>query len=262
MIKRTIFLFILFAQTFAYAGIAVEPAYISLNFDKGRASGRFVITNTGDTEERYRVIASHFTFSEEGALALAEPDEHSMAEWIKFNPKEFTLPPKSKRAVRYVVLPRGKIKDGQYWAAMELESLEGRNYSTSDGEGRTFNLKVVPSVLAPMYGVTGDVNRDYDVTKFEVNTSARNKTVLDIQFSNIGNAVINFVGSYEIKNSAGESVFEGSLDSGLLLREKARTFVSYIEPDIPQGNYKLVVKYQGTSMEKVFEREIDIRIDE
>ncbi|NNL57269.1 MAG: hypothetical protein HKO71_05925, partial [Pseudomonadales bacterium] len=183
--------FTLLFHSLVIAGIAVEPAYISLNFDKGRASGRFVITNTGDTEERYRVIASHFTFSEQGALSLAEPNEHSMAEWIKFNPKEFSLPPKSKRVVRYVVLPKGKLQDGQYWAAMELESLEGRNYSTSDGGGRTFNLKVVPSVLAPIYGAAGKIERDYTVDKLDLTTSDRNKKVLEVRLSNIGNAVIN-----------------------------------------------------------------------
>ena len=261
MIMRSFAVLLMLFHTSVMAGIAVEPAYISLDFNKGRASGRFIITNTGDAEERYRVVASHFTFSEEGALSLSDPDRHSMAEWIKFNPKEFTLPPKSKRVVRYVVLPRGKLKDGQYWAAMELESLEGRNYSTNDGGGRTFNLKVVPSVLAPMYGASGSIERDYDLTKFELSTSDRNKKVLEMQAVNTGNAVINLVGNYEIRNQSGEVVFESTLDSGLLLRDKTRTFVSFIEPDLPAGDYKLVVFYRGSSMEKVLERELDLKIE-
>lgn len=261
MSKYILAFLVFFAQATAFAGIAVEPAYVSLDFAKGRASGRFIITNTGDKEERYRVIASYFTFSENGQLALAEPDKHSMAAWIKFNPKEFTLPPKSKRAVRYVVLPRGQVRDGQYWAAMELESLEGRNYSTDDGEGRTFNLKVVPSVLAPMYGSAGAINRTYEVESFEIARSDRNKRMLQLKLKNTGNAVISFVGKFAVQDAAGETVAEGTLDSGLLLREKSRMFVSYIDPQLPAGNYKLIVNYTGRDTEEVLVRELDLAID-
>ncbi|MBT8149297.1 MAG: hypothetical protein KJO24_05160, partial [Gammaproteobacteria bacterium] len=66
--------------------------------------------------------------------------------------------------------------------------------------------------------------------------------------------------NYEIKNSAGEVVAESTLDSGLLLREKSRTFVSFIEPELPAGTYQLVVYYRGSAMEKVLQRELPLTI--
>ncbi len=83
-----------------WAGIAISPAVVRLSLDKKRPAGQFIIRNVGDTTERYRINARHFLYGENGALQIVEPDEHSLVPWIKFNPKEFTLPPKSRRAVR------------------------------------------------------------------------------------------------------------------------------------------------------------------
>ncbi|MGB5325573.1 MAG: hypothetical protein WBN40_09145 [Pseudomonadales bacterium] len=246
----------------AQAGIAVEPAYVNLDLNVGRASGQFIITNTGNKEERYRVNASHFTYDDSGTLQLADPNgEHSMAMWIKFNPKEFTLPPNSKRVVRYVVLPKTKVKNGQYWAAMELESLEGRDYTTDDGAGRTFNLKVVPAVLAPMFGKQGQVVYDFDVKAVELKKTARNKMALEVEIENLGNTVISFRGLYEIVNEAGEQLVESTMDGGMLLREKTRKFVTFIEPDIPPGKYKLNIFYGYRETDKTIERTLDLVIE-
>ncbi|NNC54678.1 MAG: hypothetical protein HKO07_03020 [Pseudomonadales bacterium] len=184
-IKR-VFLALLccFSSTATLGGIAVEPALVDLNFKAGRASGQFVITNTGDKEERYRIVSSFFTLNEAGNVQLAEETEHSMASWIKFNPKEFALPPKSKRLVRFVVLPKKKVEDGQYWAAMELESLEGRDYSTQDEQGRTFNLKVIPSVLAPMFGRAGKITPDFEIKNEGLLKNPRGQNVFELEIAN------------------------------------------------------------------------------
>lgn len=74
----------------AYAGISIAPAYVDVRLDKGRPSGEFVVTNVGNSEERYRVQSLHFTFSREGGLVKTRPDAHSLAPWLIFNPKELT----------------------------------------------------------------------------------------------------------------------------------------------------------------------------
>ncbi|MBT8140517.1 MAG: hypothetical protein KJP25_12190 [Gammaproteobacteria bacterium] len=240
------------------AGISVEPAVVDLNFNAGRATGQFVITNTGDKDERYRIVASFFTLTESGGVQLAEETEHSMASWIKFNPKEFHLPPKSKRLVRFVVLPKKKVEDGQYWAAMELESLEGRDYSTKDEQGRTFNLKVIPSVLAPMFGRAGKISPDFEIKTEALLKNPRGQNVFEIEIGNKGNAVLNFRGYYQIEDSNNEVVHESAMDGGLLLRDKTRKYVTLIDPELPPGNYTLKILYASKGLSVPLERELEI----
>ena len=118
------------------ADIAVKPANMVISLENGRPAGRFVIANNGEIEERFRIRATHFTYSESGALQVVPPDERSLAPWVKFNPKEFVLPPNSKRAVRFVIVPGANLQVGEYWGAMELESLDYQEASSSDGAGR------------------------------------------------------------------------------------------------------------------------------
>lgn len=260
MVRLLVSVLILLCTPFSFAGIAVEPAFVQLNFNQGRASGRFVVTNTGAEEERYRILASFFSYNEEGQVQVSDPDEHSMAAWIKFNPKEFVLPPNSKRAVRYVVLPRGKIADGEYWAAMELESLEGRNYSTEDEEGRTFNLKVVPSILAPLYGYSGKITHKINIEKVDLSVSDRNIQVLEMSATNPGNGILRLRGNYEVLSKDGEKLSEGLLDSGLLLPDRKRKFVSYINPKLESGDYILRMIYKAGGIEPI-ERELPFSIN-
>ncbi|HSR09864.1 MAG TPA: hypothetical protein VLS90_00360 [Thermodesulfobacteriota bacterium] len=104
-------------------GLSISPAFVEVSLDKGRPAGQFTIANLGEEEERYRIRAIHFTFMRDGGVRYVEPDERSLAPWIKFNPTEFVIGPKERRAVRYVIAPKGKLRPGEYWAGMELESL-------------------------------------------------------------------------------------------------------------------------------------------
>jgi len=130
---------------------------LEVSFDRGRPSGQFIISNIGDAEERYRVRSVHFTFLKDGGVRRIQPDEHSLASWIKFNPTEFTLPPKTKRAVRYTIIPKGKLKAGEYWGAMELESLNTTVGSGKDERGTEYQVEVISTILVPLFGRFGNV---------------------------------------------------------------------------------------------------------
>ncbi len=41
-----------------WAAITIKPAFVEVNMDQGRPAGTFLISNVGDTPERFRIKAS------------------------------------------------------------------------------------------------------------------------------------------------------------------------------------------------------------
>lgn len=238
---------LLLAAPAAWAGIAVQPASVTLKLDKGRPSGKFVISNTGPTEERYRVRAAHFGYTLDGGLQLLPPDEHSLATWVKFNPKEFSLPPNSKRAVRFVIVPRGPLQEGEYWGAMELESLNTSTATSSDKEGRELRLKIVPSVLVPIYGRVGNVRHDGRVADLAF-AQGEQGPALAVTVANIGMGRLFVRGDYHILDENNREVYTATLPRGLVLPGLQRRFVSLIDEPLSSGRYTIRVEYGATPL--------------
>ena len=165
----TVLFLCLFGNENLQAGVAISPAVVELSLKKAHAAGEFVIRNTGAEEERYRILASHFVLGLDGSMKKVLPDENSLVPWIKFNPKEFTLPPKSNRTVRFVIVPKGKaISKREYWCFMELESLKENSASATDAGGRTMKIRVVPSILVPIFATKGDISYSAAVEEVKI----------------------------------------------------------------------------------------------
>ena len=231
----------------ALAGISISPAFIELRLDKGVPAGQFLITNSGDVEERYRIKAIHFIFASDGGFREMPPDEHSLAEWVKFNPKEFTLPPQSRQAVRFVVTPRGKLKTGEYWAAMELESLKTSVAKSKDDKGKTYKFEVIPTIVVPIFAQVGDVRYMGTVKDLQV-VSQENSQSVGHLVVNTGEGRLFVVGDYEIANEAGEVVSKDSLVRTYIMPGSERKVVSAIKDKLPPGNYSLKVQYNSSQL--------------
>jgi hypothetical protein len=89
-----------------WANIGIKPAFVEVTMDKGRPAGSFFVANLGEKEERFRINAVHFTYSETGVLRRSQKGDHSLAPWIFFNPRELTLPPKTSREPPVAVVAR------------------------------------------------------------------------------------------------------------------------------------------------------------
>ncbi len=261
ILLTSLLLMLLAAPGVVQAGIAVKPANVVLPLDTGRPSGRFVVANNGDTEERFRINATHFAYSPNGALQVVAPDGRSLAPWVKFNPKEFVLPPNSKRAVRFVIVPRGTLSPGEYWGAMELESLDYKETTTHDKDGRQITVKVIPSVLVPIYGTVGEVQYQATIEGINIIESTEGPA-LSVRFANVGGGRLMMKGSFTIVDTENRTLFSGKLPSGLILPGNHRYFNSLLEGTLESGDYKLSIDYGARTMgdERITE-EFAFRID-
>ena len=241
------------------AGISVAPAFVEVALDQGRATGRFEIANLGDTEERYRLRALHFRFSRSGDLQRLPPDEQSLASWIKFNPAELTVPPKSSRVIRFVIVPRRPLPPGEYWGAMELENLTRQAAQAADESGHEYKVEVVTSVLVPIFGTVGQVR--YAGTFDELHADRDEKGPrLEVLLTNRGTGRLLVKGTYEIVTAAGEVVETAELGYAYVLPGEERVFSAHVKASLPEGSYTVRVRYEVPQLEQPLERETALAV--
>ncbi len=242
------------------AAISISPAYVELTLDKGRPAGKFLITNVGEEEERYRIRALYFHFTEDGVLQEIPPDEHAMASWIKFNPKEFTLPARTKQNVRFVVVPRGKLRRGEYWAAMELESLKTTFAKGDDGEGRSLKVEIIPAILVPIFGKVGDIRLEAIHKGAEVVWQEKKRSIVSL-ISNTGEGRFFITGRYEIISPSGETVSEGSMGRAYVLPGSSRKFTASLDDaKLPENRYTIRIHYSSEQLEQSISAEIPFEL--
>lgn len=241
----------------SWAGLAISPAYVEVSLDEGRPAGQFIISNLGEEEERYRIRAVHFTFLKDGGVRRIEPDKNSLAPWIKFNPTEFTLGPNTKRAIRYVIIPPANLKAGEYWAAMELESLKTSITTGKDEDGREYQFEVIPSILVPMFGKFGKVRYGGILKEIKVAPNQRGQAI-HLLVGNTGEGKLVIEGRYEVRNSLGEEVQRGSWAKAYVLPRSELIFSSQLGSNLAEGTYRIRVECHSPQLKESLTNEFQL----
>lgn len=237
--------FLFFLPQVSLAGISMTPSFVNVKMASGkkRVSGKFEIVNTGDTEERYRVKANHFLFNEDGSFSVLKPDANSLASWIKFNPKEFTIKPNSKRVVRYTIIPKVKAADGHYWGVMELESLVPVARTQKVGD-TNLTINFAQSILVPMYAAMGNLNYQGEVESVTLEPGdVEGQKLLKITIANRKNGALFLSGKYKLVSGSGKVVHEDVLSGGVILPAMKRVYVTKLSPEVEPGQYSMLVEY-------------------
>ena len=240
-----------------WAGLAITPAYVDVILDKGRPSGQFLISNLGEEEERFRINAAHFAFLKEGGVRRIEADKNSLAPWIKFNPKEFVLGPMKERLIRFVIVPPKNLSTGEYWAAMELESLKTVIQKMKDEEGRNYQIEVIPSIMVPIFGKWGNIRYRGNLKETKVSLDEKGQSI-QVLVENTGEGRLWVEGNYRIINSSGEEVEKGSIGQGYLLPGLELAFSTTLKSDFPEGNYTVRVQCRSPQLKKPIANEIQL----
>jgi len=243
----------------APADVAIKPAFVEVNLSEGRPAGSFLISNVGDKEERYRVNAIHFTYTEQGALQRTETGDYSLAAWIRFNPRELTLPPNTQRAVRFAIIPRGQLPEGEYWAAMELESLAVSEVTSKDDKtGRSMKLRMIATILAPIFGTVGKPSYTGEVQDLQVAVE-KDAVLLKARVAATGTGRLGMVGDYEIADTSGHVVDSGPFCATYVLRGGQRWVTKQIKAAIPPGEYTVRLKLRAAHLTQPITAEAQVK---
>lgn len=233
----------------AQASLSISPAFVELSLDKQRPTGQFTISNTGNKPVRYRIQSGHFAFGVNGNFKMIPPDENSLANWIKFNPKELSLPPKSRQQVRFVVIPKRKLQDKLYWGAMQLESLEPNIARGDDQHGRSMSLAVIPAIVVPIFASHGKLDYNFDIQELNVDVNDQGLEFKAL-VENTGTGQLMLEGIYKLENYEGKTIKKGKfMHSYVMPRSHIKKTVN-ITTNLPEGEYSLKVQCITDNMRK------------
>ena len=239
------------------ADIAIKPAFVEVNMEEGRPSGTFLVSNLGDKEERFRVNALYFNYTEEGGLKKSQAGDYSLASWIRFNPRELTLAPGTQRAVRFAIIPRGKLEPGEHWAAMELESLAVNEMLSDEKSGRSMKVKVMITIVAPIFGTVGKTSYAGQVKDLHVQVE-NGAVVLKALIAATGSGRLQVKGDYEIVDASGKTVDSSPFAAGYVFRGAQRWFTRKITAALPKGEYTVKVSVVSPHLEQPVVKEATI----
>lgn len=174
-------------------------------------------------------------------MQTVEPDASSLAGWIKFNPKEFTFPPKSSQFVRYSIIPRGELQAGEYWGGIQFEPLTEQVASSTNGRGVSASIKVITSILVPIYGRYGDYTLSATIDSLEARRTEKGLLLRAI-ITNTCPGGLRIGGDYEITDAAGEQVSSGALTRSFILPRSTRIVKALVTQSLPPGVYTLSIQ--------------------
>jgi len=224
------------------ASIGISPAYVYADMKKRNPSGSFTVTNLTDTSQTYRARAMHFTIQENGSLLPVKPDKYSLIDRIKFNPKEFTLPPKSRRKVRFSILTRGKLDAHEYWGAIEFSPLEGKQYTGEGDDVKQFGFKVVTKLVIPIYGLMPGTPFSGQILKV-AGRNTEEKIHLKAVIQNDGEGGLRVGGEWQIfEKDTAKQVKTFPINKFLILPQHRRLLDFYTDETLPKGEYIAILK--------------------
>jgi len=249
-VLSVIFLLSGFVDT--YAALVINPAFIRLKLNEKRNTGTFVLKNTGDEEVRYRAKSVYFTLTSQGGLKEVAPDEYSLATWIKFNPQEFVLPPKTSRVVRFSIIPQGKLRPYEYRGAIEFIPLKLGQIKSQHAQGHSFDIKVVSIVLVPIYGQVKGTKYSGQLKQVKINKQDASLSPT-VTIVNSGDGVLNLDGMCQIVNSQGEVAEEISFKKVVIFPKSDRilktTLKTTLKPDKYLARFNFQSNQQGVDIE-------------
>jgi hypothetical protein len=234
----------------AHAALAIEPAFIEADLARGNVTKSITVTNRGDLAGQYRAQVYHFAFTTNGGIAKVDPDEHSLATWIKLNPKEFTLGPQASRVVRLAIVPPPNLRPGEYWAALEFEPLKGDITRMGDSTKVSLKFEVISTVLIPVIGKVGTPTYEGEFRDLH-STVESGKLDIDALVANTGTGRLRFKGTYEVRNGKGGLLAQGAAGEATVLPGAERRFVRTIQGSFDESTkYDVSVRYTSDALKE------------
>lgn len=195
--------------------LQIEPSRIILEGMPGQdITSSVTVTNSGQDDAVIAAVLFDWTLGPDQQLVLqvGGESEATLADWIKFNPRRFTIPAGSGQIVRFTVrIPRDA-------AAMERRGMIAFQQSVIDdsgGAGATTTVQVTSTI----YTSISPVIRTCTVADGTVYTDAeKGETRVELELA--GNGTAHYRGSVQLvvySDGQNEPLATGQLDSFVVL---------------------------------------------
>lgn len=215
-----------------------------------------------------------YAYQQDGAKDFYPPNSTSLScsEWIKVNPREFTLPPYGVQSVNYVVEVPEKAQ-GAYFTVMFFETVfmpgpEGLPMSSDELRvGTTLNIK-----LGTLFYVEAQdtVKRQVELKNISIEQDAISKYFsVNLDLKNTGNTDITSKGNFDLIDAQGIVYARGEFNESYTFPGQEARLTGIWKKMIDSGRYDLIITLDlGRALEAaglgrgpVVVKEIPIEID-
>ncbi len=166
---------LLFSNPIALAQVGVSPLVIQVQAQRGKAQGIIKVKNTTNKPSRVRIYTEPFTYKREQGFQILEQSERDLAPYLRFSPREMTIPPESERRVRLFAQFPPSLPDGEYRTVVFAESL------TEARDAQQNLVGIVARIGTTVYVRKGDLqpnleveNAVYDHKEYQINLLVTN----------------------------------------------------------------------------------------
>ncbi len=215
---------IFFSNPIALAQIGASPLVIQVQAQRGKAQGIISVRNTTNEPTRVRIYTEPFTYEREQGFQILEQSEQNLAPYLRFSPREMTIPPQSERRVRLLTQFPPSLPDGEYRAVVFAESL------TESRDAQQNLVGIVARIGTTVYVRKGDLQPNLAVENIFYDQKEQKIKVL---VSNSGQASALPELTWKITQN-GKLVAEGETPETTVIREGER--VLQISPTIEDEN--------------------------
>lgn len=178
----------------------------------------------------------------------------SCADWISFNPAEFTIPPYGVVGVNFIARVPADAQGGHY-AVMFFETTylkpgEETGQTEELRAGAYLNVRLGSLIYIE---AKDKVKRLTELSNFSLSKDAKNKYFfINLDFKNIGNVDITAGGTFDIIDKQGMVLARGEFNNVYTFPgDTAKLSATWKEP-IPRGRYDLVLTLDlGKALEEL-----------
>ncbi|MCB1060205.1 MAG: hypothetical protein KDB65_08235 [Calditrichaeota bacterium] len=241
----------------AFGQLNVKPALVELELERGKASGAFDVTNITDQEVRVRVTPAHFMLDRMGNLNTVPLVPTSLANWLKLNPREFTIAPNAVRQIRYAVIAPDTLPEGSYWCSVQFQPLP----SAEDSATAHSRFVAISGILVPVLADKGTPSCDWSIDGDSLNTQLENgRHFVSVPVLNRGASRIPCSLHYELFDQVGSLIDSGSTPRMNVFPRSVRDFGAPLPSELKEGTYDIHVAVSSDRSKQVLTNAAHISI--
>lgn len=236
--KKLVFflLFIVAATPCAMAQVFIEQGKVNLSVNPGdHINDTITINNTTNKEVKVKVYWEDFSYQPpfDGAKKFSPAGtlKASLARWVEFSPRDFTLAPFAKKSISYTMNVPSNAKGGYYGVLF----VEPENKELSGGNK---GVKIITRVGCLFFVETGDRNKQATINDLSVSGCS-----LKGLFRNEGNIILLPQATYYVIDREGNVVDRGELKKYYLPPDEAADFDLELNKDLPVDDQTLVLTF-------------------
>lgn len=234
------------------SAMLVEPVRFILQIEPGQRNGGAVtVTNSSSASVRYLAIVQDWVHDSKGVL-MAQPANSTsigIANWVKFNPREFTLPPNGRQVVRFSVTVPKNVTPG-----------ERRGVIFFTPASQSTGLSVKTQIGVVIYAAVNPVRRTFEVGLPKASLNSAKQAVINIELAAIGNAHCRLTGKFRLSDLSGKVIEEEKITEKVILPGDRRTITVSGNKELTPGSYRLHLEMESYGTTNVFRRDYEIKL--